>query len=265
MKGRMDYDTLMRVRRESEAHDGDSVLENSYKLKNRFSHIWSYPSRKEIRQYVDAVIGKMSGKRVLDYGCGWGAESVRYLATGARVYGIDISRRFVESARALVGTQCPDHCRYDFDVMDAHQLLFNEEEFDYVIGNGILHHLNQEIALREVYRVLRPGGEAIFFEPLADNPLLKLFRWLTPDARTADERPLTGKDLAEYSRMLPWKANYHYCGIIEAPVAMLTSILMKNHPENPILWTAHIFEQWLNSHGVTPSWNQYVLLVFRKQ
>jgi hypothetical protein len=41
---------------------------------------------------------------------------------------------------------------------------------------------------------LAPGGRAVFLEPLAHNPLLRLGRWLTPGARTADEHPFTVED-----------------------------------------------------------------------
>ena len=66
--------------------------------------------------------------------------------------------------------------------------------FDLVFGSGILHHLILEKALCEIRRVLRPGGKAIFFEPLGHNPLINLYRNRTPQARTVDEHPLVKSD-----------------------------------------------------------------------
>jgi hypothetical protein len=48
--------------------------------------------------------------------------------------------------------------------------------------------------------VLRPGGAAVFLEPLAHNPLINLYRRLTPQLRTEDEHPLTMRDLAAARR-----------------------------------------------------------------
>jgi hypothetical protein len=44
---------------------------------------------------------------------------------------------------------------------------------------------------QEIKRVLKPGGRAIFIEPLAHNPFLRLFRMLTPGRRTPTEQPMT--------------------------------------------------------------------------
>ena len=43
--------------------------------------------------------------------------------------------------------------------------------------------------------MLKPGGKAIFLEPLAGNPAIRLYRKLTPDQRAQEEKPLTNKDL----------------------------------------------------------------------
>ena len=260
----MDPKLKDRVLREAEAHDSDSVLENSYQLKNRFSHIWSYPSKIEIESYCDSLARKMEGSHVLDYGCGWGEGSFKYIGAGASVTGIDISKKFIDKANesAIKNNINPD--RYQFMVMDAHNLEFDDAKFDYVIGFGIIHHLEQDKALREIYRVLKKGGEALFIEPLADNPLLKLFRILTPAARTVDEMPLSSKDLKRYAEMLDWQAKYKYCGLIEAPVAMLTSLIFPGKIDNLLLKYGHKLEVKLRDRHILDSWNQYVLLHFVK-
>ena len=261
----MDEELKNRVLREAEAHDTDSVLENSYKLKNRFSHIWSYPSKLEMQEYIDNVTNNMKDVHVLDYGCGWGDESFKYIKSGASVAGIDISKKFIDTANKKAEENNIAADKYQFTVMDAHDLDFDDSTFDYVIGEGIIHHLDQDRALKEIYRVLKNGGEALFFEPLADNPLLKLFRILTPAARTIDEMPLTSKDLKRYTQILDWNSRYQFCGLIEAPVALLTSIILPSKIDNIFLKTAHNIESKIRKKHILDSWNQYVLLHFVKE
>jgi SAM-dependent methyltransferase len=79
--------------------------------------------------------------------------------------------------------------------MDAENTDFADQSFDLVCGTGILHHLDLEKAYSELARILKPGGRAIFLEPLGHNPLINLYRKLTPSLRSQDEHPLKIKDL----------------------------------------------------------------------
>src|SRR5262249_10316262 len=69
-------------------------------------------------------------------------------------------------------------------------------------GMAVLHHLELRLAAREVRRVLRPGGRAIFREPVRNSKLIKFARSLIP-YRSQDvspfERPLTDSELEELS------------------------------------------------------------------
>jgi SAM-dependent methyltransferase len=72
-----------------------------------------------------------------------------------------------------------------------------------VFGIAILHHLDLALSSREVYRVLKPGGRAIFQEPVRNSRLVKAIRSLIP-YQSPDvspfERPLTDRELKHYAR-----------------------------------------------------------------
>ena len=202
----------------------------------------------------------MEGKTVLDYGCGPGYKSLEYINSGAsRVIGIDISKKFIETALSQCKDLNIDRESYDFIEMDAHDLQFRDDSFDVVIGYAILHHLDTSVALKEIHRVLKPNGRVLLLEPLADNPVLKLFRRATPGIRTVDERPFTGKDIKNMFSAQLWERQMKYCGVLEAPFAVLTSILMPEHENNFILRFADRIERWLHANNLFLSWNQYVL------
>lgn len=254
-----------RVSAEREAHEDRDILAEGYHLKNRFPHIFTYPSRRRLKSVLSNYLLGLSGRTVLDYGCGRGEASLEYLAHGATVFGMDIAQNYIAAAIAAAMDAGFSAERFKFEVMDAHRLSYDANTFDIVIGNGILHHLDVDVAMMEIYRVLKPGGRALMWEPLADNPLLKLFRWLTPNARTEDEKPFSGKDIVRLIDENRWSAEMGYCGLVEAPVSMLTSIMFPKKPDNRLLQAADAMERWLHDRRVLDSWNQYILFNLVKQ
>jgi ubiquinone/menaquinone biosynthesis C-methylase UbiE len=143
------------------------------------------------------------GKRVLLYGCGPANDARRYVEAGAaRVEGIDISEAEIARAARRARAEGFAH-RVDFRAGDAHVTGYPDDCFDLIVGLAILHHLDVPRALAELRRILRPGGRAVFLEPLAANPLLRLGRRLTPAARTPDEHPLTEQDWFLCARAFP--------------------------------------------------------------
>lgn len=141
----------------------------------------------------DLIRARCPDVKVLELGCGWGLSSMRFASWGAEAIGIDVSTTRVEWAQARAAEQSAGSA--SFRVMNAEQLEFADDEFDVVCGQAVLHHLNLPRAFSEIVRVLKPDGAAVFVEPLGHNPLINLFRRLTPSLRTPDERPLRMADL----------------------------------------------------------------------
>jgi SAM-dependent methyltransferase len=147
------------------------------------------------RAFRDKLVeAGLSGKRVLEYGSGASAQAFFLAAQGATVTGIDISPVAVEQGTRKAADEQLEE-RVDFRVMDAERLDFPDGVFDIVCGSGVLHHLDLSLAYAEIARVLRPGGSAIFVEPMGHNPLINAYRRRTPALRTVDEHPLLQRDL----------------------------------------------------------------------
>lgn len=131
----------------------------------------------------------IQGKNVLEIGCSLGELAQEYTKYTSSYCGIDLSDEGIKKASSL---GLPNS---KFICADAHNIPADDFQFDYVIVNGLLHHLDLNIIFPEIVRVLKTNGSLIFREPLGTNPFFQLYRRLTPSARTSDERPFTFKDL----------------------------------------------------------------------
>jgi len=151
------------------------------------------------RFFEAAVEPRARGARVLEFGCGDSSYAVKLNQWGGEVTAIDISDEAIEETRRRVAEA---GCLNQTTLlrMNAEELDFPDGSFDLVIGRAILHHLDLAKSYAAIARVLRPGGAAVFLEPLAHNPLINLYRRLTPHLRTEDEHPLTMRDLAAARR-----------------------------------------------------------------
>lgn len=109
------------------------------------------------------------GMSVLEMGCGAGYFTGELAQSGADVVAIDVSPELLEIAKA----NCSEpNVRYE--IQNACKLSYPDAVFDSVVGSSVLHHLEIEAALREIYRVLRLGGSVYFTEPNMLNPQIAI-------------------------------------------------------------------------------------------
>lgn len=126
---------------------------------------------------------RCSGRKVLVFGCGEGAESFFLAKNGAEVTGIDIADGAIQTAKQNAVKQGVDNKCF-FLVMDAENLQFKENTFDLITASGVIHHIDFSKVLPEMLRVIKPRGEIICIEPLKYNPIFQLYRKLTTHLRT---------------------------------------------------------------------------------
>lgn len=106
-----------------------------------------------------------AGSRVLEAGCGVGAQTVTLAANspGARITAIDISEQSVEEARERVEAAGYENVR--FEQGDLFDLAFEPASFDHVFVCFVLEHLAQPAeALQHLKRLLKPGGTMTVIE-----------------------------------------------------------------------------------------------------
>lgn len=172
-----------RLAREAQFHD------DKYGGGDRYPRHYALVPTQYVFEKMSQLMGDLSGRHVLEYGCGEGWTTLDLARRAGHVSAFDISPQAIDNAQKSIA-RAGLTARCTLKVLPAEQLDFPDESFDAAVGFAILHHLDMEKALAELHRVLRPGGIAYFAEPLATNPLIQVYRHLTPQFRTPDERPL---------------------------------------------------------------------------
>ena len=125
---------------------------------------------KEYAPWMPSVMGfkRYRGKRVLELGAGIGTDLAQFAANGALVTDLDLSSGHLMHAqenfqrRGLTG---------EFIQGDCENIPLPSDSFDAVYSNGVIHHTpNTKAVVDEIFRVLKPGGEAIIMV-YAENSL----------------------------------------------------------------------------------------------
>ena len=114
----------------------------------------------EYAPWMPEVMGfnEFAGNRLLEVGCGMGTDLLQFARGGALVTGVDLTPRSIEISRHHLNLY---RQHGDFAITDAETLSFSDDSFDVVYSNGVLHHTPDTAgAIREIHRVLRPGGLA---------------------------------------------------------------------------------------------------------
>jgi 2-polyprenyl-3-methyl-5-hydroxy-6-metoxy-1,4-benzoquinol methylase len=151
---------------------------SSIKDDRGFNQGFTLTKATEIRMQrrADWMMNRMSAGKdadILEIGCGTG-EIAYWIAeqSGKRVLGTDLCVPFIEDAKKKYVLP-----NLQYDVLNFNQLEdFKDRRFDYIIGNGILHHLYYHLdeALVNLRLLLKDGGSIIFMEPNIYNPYCAL-------------------------------------------------------------------------------------------
>lgn len=217
--------TAERARRERDTYETGLKRAGIERLIDHIAHGPSFERRRKRWNNLLAIPGN-----VLEIGsyawCAW-IDPNRH---PSRLHCINIS----ESELRIGQMEAMAH-NFDwitFHLMDAHKLAFTNDAFDLVYGHAIFHHLDCPTAFAEVKRVLKPGGLFVMNEPLGMNPGGKLVRLLTPEARTADEKPFDTVEINLAEKMFDL-VDFEAYELFVMPAGLFSGLLFRQ-PSNPL-------------------------------
>ena len=136
--------------------------------KNQSKYYWA--TAIPIRRHNLETFKKITDKRILEIGCASGSDAIAYTKYSSFYCGIDISDEAIKNASAM------NLQNSEFLCVDGHQIPKPDEEFDCVVVNSLLHHLDLLKSFKEIHRVLKKNGILIFREPLGTNPIFQIYR-----------------------------------------------------------------------------------------
>lgn len=151
-----------------------TVWEDNYTGKAHDYRVHFFAQR---RERVLGALGNPDGKRILDLGCASGDLSFALAALGATVSGADLTKMMVHRSEAR-RRSAPDHLkpaagRASFLVADAEKIPFQSGSLDALTCIGVLEYVPDDLlALKEMWRVLKPGGRLVISAPHRNSPAI---------------------------------------------------------------------------------------------
>jgi ubiquinone/menaquinone biosynthesis C-methylase UbiE len=190
-------------------------------------------------RFILKQLGDVRGKYLLDLGCGAGENSVYFALQGATCVAADYSPGMVDIALKLA-TQ--NGVKVEGKVINAMAIDFPDNTFDVVYASNLLHHIpDPRIAIKEMRRVLKPGGKACFWDPLQHNPVINVYRRIATQVRTEDETPLD-IGIVDYVQSQFSQTRYDTFWIATLWIFLQFYLIEKVHPNEERYWKKIITE-----------------------
>ncbi|MCY7273856.1 MAG: class I SAM-dependent methyltransferase [Phormidesmis sp. CAN_BIN44] len=225
------------LRKEQDFHDrwASTIDVDGIRVADYFEACTAPENRFILRQLSD-----VKDKYLLDLGCGAGENSVYFALLGAQCVATDYSPGMVEVALKLAET---NGVQIEGRTVNAMDIDFPDNTFDIVYASNLLHHIpHPEITLKEMHRVLKPGGKACFWDPLKHNPVINVYRRMATEVRTEDETPLD-INLVNYIRSLYSQTHYDTFWIATLWIFLQFYLIEKVNPNKERYWKKIILEQ----------------------
>lgn len=177
----------------SEAEFQNKRSKNRSQGKKEFRASFYFLAFRAWDKYRELTLDNCKGKTVLVAGCSEGGVTPLAKAGAKKVYGIDIADEPITVLTESIKNEGLSDIAFA-SVGNAESIDFPSQSLDLICCSGVLHHLDIKKAIQSWKSALTSDGKIVMLEPMAMNPIIFLFRLLTPSMRTPDEHPLVPRD-----------------------------------------------------------------------
>ena len=190
-------------------------------------------------RFIKDKLGDISGKSLLDVGCGLGEASVFFALLGANVTASDLSPGMLKVTNDLATR---NNVSVKTHLASADDLNFHEgETFDIIYAGNLLHHVDIEETLNRFRNHLSENGVLVTWDPLAYNPIINVYRMIATDVRTPDEHPLKMRDIRLFRKYFN-KVETEYFWLTTLIIFIFMALLQRRNPNSERYWKSVVDE-----------------------
>lgn len=132
------------------------------------SNVGDMSLKRRARRIIEGI-NPQKDEKIIDLGCGTGyyLYLLNCLPINLKLTGFDFDKRALDEAKTMLSDE-----KIDFVLGDMHKMPFKNNSFDKAVSSEVLEHLsNDTLALKEIFRILKPGGTLVVSVPSINYPL----------------------------------------------------------------------------------------------
>lgn len=229
-------DTDERINTERDFHDAWAASEDLAKIDVRQAN--EACTAPEMR-HITKSLGDLTGKTVLDIGCGLGEVSVYFAMCGAKVTASDLSPGMCAVAKKLAAL---NDVEIETHVASSESLGLPEDvKFDVIYTGNMLHHVDIATTMAQILPHLAPEGRFVSWDPVVYNPVINVYRRMAMQVRTEDEHPLTRADVALISSYFK-ETKTHFYWLTTLIIFIIMAIVQRRNPNKERYWKSVVKE-----------------------
>ncbi len=183
-------DESVRLKTEAEFQNARTKDDPFIGRRNKFYYL----TNEAFKSYQKVLSDNTLGKKIIVVGCAEGGVTPLAKAGAEKVLGIDIASEPIKRLNEKIEQEKLSNIASAV-VGNAEDLDVPENSFDVICCLGVLHHLDIQKSAASWSKALNKDGFVVMEEPMALNPIVALYRLLTPKMRTDDEHPLVPADI----------------------------------------------------------------------
>ncbi len=189
-------------------------------------------------RYINKRMGSLQGVKLLDLGSGLGEAGVYFALRGADVTLSDLSGEMLYFSNELA----KKHNVIVKTLKGSAESIVSTNLFDIVYAGNLLHHVDIEKTLLNISSLINKDGTFYSWDPLAYNPIINVYRRIATQVRTADEHPLTIKDLRLFKKYFS-KVEYKYFWFSTLFIFILMFAVQFRNPNKERFWKKVVDEE----------------------